>query len=310
MCGGVEDFLSGSQFYNATGIHDGHTVGDLRDDCEIVRDEEHRQSEFGAQFREQGEDLGLDSDVERGGGFVGDEQLGTVHDGHGDHDALAHAPGKLMWIVVGAAVGLGDSDFIHGFNSTLPGLSFWNVVVRQNSFRYLVADPHDGIEGGHGLLENHGDAGTAKFPHGAIRESREVAGRAIFCKEDFTREPGLLWKQAHDSERGDRFARAGFADQAEDFSGSDSEVEITDRWHGSRGKNRPVLSGSEFYVQVADVEKRGHAVMLAANSRPAGDGQPRACPEPAEGALSLHKALPVTANESSQSAAASLMLRL
>ena len=120
-----------------------------------------------------------------------------------------------------------------------------------------------------------------------------------------------MWKQAHDSERGDRFARAGFADQAEDFSGSDSEVEITDRRHGSRGKNRPasVTGWQEFYVQVADFEKRRHAVMLAANSRPAGDGQPRACPEPAEGALSLHKALPVTANESSQSAAASLMLR-
>jgi hypothetical protein len=35
--------------------------------------------------------------------------------------------------------------------------------VREDSFGDLVADTHDRVEGGHGLLENHGNARSAKL---------------------------------------------------------------------------------------------------------------------------------------------------
>jgi hypothetical protein len=73
MCRETEDFIPGAEFDHASGIHYGHASGNLRDHGEVVRDEEHGQAELGAKFTEQIEDLGLDGDIERGGGFVGDE---------------------------------------------------------------------------------------------------------------------------------------------------------------------------------------------------------------------------------------------
>jgi len=43
-----------------------------------VGDEQQRHAELRLQRAEQREDLGLDGDVERGGGLVGDEQVGLV----------------------------------------------------------------------------------------------------------------------------------------------------------------------------------------------------------------------------------------
>src|SRR5437879_7149425 len=130
----LEDRLSGSKFYHAAGVHYGDAVRDLGDYGEIVRDEEHGQAELGAKFSEQVEDLGLDGDIERGGGLVGDEQLRAIHDGHRDHDALAHAAGELVRIVAGAADGLGDGDVGHGLDGEASGFVFRARAVSQNGF--------------------------------------------------------------------------------------------------------------------------------------------------------------------------------
>ena len=60
----------------------------------------------GAQVAEQSEDLGLDGDVEGGGGLVGDEQAGAMHERHGDEDALALPAGELVGIVPVALGGI------------------------------------------------------------------------------------------------------------------------------------------------------------------------------------------------------------
>ena len=41
---------------------------------------------------EEGEDLGLDGDVERGRRLVGEQELGLAGERHGDHHALALPP--------------------------------------------------------------------------------------------------------------------------------------------------------------------------------------------------------------------------
>ena len=47
---------------------------------------------------DQLEDLRLDGDVERGGRFVGDQQLRAAGERHRDHHALAQAAGELVRI--------------------------------------------------------------------------------------------------------------------------------------------------------------------------------------------------------------------
>ena len=178
----VEDSLSGSKFYHAAGIHYGDAVRDLRDHGKIVRDEEHGQAELGAELGEEIEDLGLDGDIERGGGLVGDEQLRAIHDCHGDHHTLAHAAGELVRIVAGAANGLGDGDVGHGLDGEASGFVFRASAVSQNGFGDLVADAHHGIQSGHWFLEDHGDAGAAQLTHRVVGQGGEIAGCTVLGK--------------------------------------------------------------------------------------------------------------------------------
>ena len=61
-------------------------------------DEEVGQAELPLEIFEEVDDLGLDRDVERGDGLVGDDQFGRDGEGPGDPDALALAAGELVGV--------------------------------------------------------------------------------------------------------------------------------------------------------------------------------------------------------------------
>jgi hypothetical protein len=103
----AEEGLGAGLFDDLAMLHDGYAIGYLRDHGEIVRDEEHGEVVGSAQIIEELQDLGLNGDIEGGGGFVGDEQTGAVDEGHRDEDSLALAAGELVGIVADAALRLG-----------------------------------------------------------------------------------------------------------------------------------------------------------------------------------------------------------
>jgi hypothetical protein len=162
MRGVREDIADGSGFNDSSGIHYGDAVTDAADYGEVMRDEEHGKREPLPQVGEQVENLRLHGDIERRGGFVGNEQRGAVNDGHGDHDALTLASGKLMRVVSPAALGCGYGDFAQSFDGTLAGFGAGDVrIVGKDRFGDLFSNPHDRIEGGHRLLKDH------RHPHAA-----------------------------------------------------------------------------------------------------------------------------------------------
>ena len=81
-------------------VHDGHAVGDVAHDREIVGDEEVREPELRLEILEQVDDLRLDRDVERGHRLVADDQRGLDGQRPRDPDALALAARELMRIAV------------------------------------------------------------------------------------------------------------------------------------------------------------------------------------------------------------------
>ena len=91
-------------------IHRDHARAGLGDDAEIVGDQHQRRLRCLAEVAQQFQDLRLHGDVERRGRLVGDQQLRPADQGSRDHHALAHAAGKLMRIVVDAALRRGDAD--------------------------------------------------------------------------------------------------------------------------------------------------------------------------------------------------------
>ena len=73
-----------------TGVHDHDIVGHIRNHAEVVGDEDHGHVLFALQCVEQLDDLSLSRHVQRGRGFVRDQEFGRARQGHGDHDSLAH----------------------------------------------------------------------------------------------------------------------------------------------------------------------------------------------------------------------------
>ena len=91
-------------------VHDHDPVAHLRDDAEVVRDEEDRRAALVAQLAQELDYLRLERHVERGRHLVGDEERRLEHERHRDHDPLPHSPRELVRVVVEPLRGVGDAD--------------------------------------------------------------------------------------------------------------------------------------------------------------------------------------------------------
>ena len=106
----AEDIVEGAALHYLAVVHDDDFLGDIGDDTKIVGDQQHRHAELALQVVDQLQDLRLDGDVERGGGLVGDQEVGLVGQRHGDHDALPLAARELMRIGPEPPFGIGQPD--------------------------------------------------------------------------------------------------------------------------------------------------------------------------------------------------------
>src|SRR5690606_33599666 len=109
------DLIAGPGFHHTPVLDHGHRVGDLVHRTQVVADEQDRGAVLVLEALEQLQDVGLHTDVERGGGRVGDDERRVQRDGHRDHDALAHPAGELGRVVVVGARGVGDADLVEQF---------------------------------------------------------------------------------------------------------------------------------------------------------------------------------------------------
>jgi len=223
VLGGGKDLRGRRLFYKVAVLHDGDAVCDLADDREVMRDEEHGQVVGAAEGFEEGEDLGLDGDVKRGGGFICDEELRAVDEGHGNEDALALAAGELVGVIAEAGGGGWEGYFFKSLSDAGADLCAGGAgVVGQQCLSELVADAHDRVEGGHGLLKDHGDLAAAELTHFSCGERKQgLAGEGDGAGE--RRRGG---EQAEECERGGGFTGAGFTDETEGFAGGDGEGDI------------------------------------------------------------------------------------
>ena len=91
-----EQRLAGRLLDDFAGPHHAHALGDAAHQIEVVADQQQRHAQALLQGFEQQQDLALHGHVQRGGGFVGDQQFRLAGQGHGDHHPLALAAGQLM----------------------------------------------------------------------------------------------------------------------------------------------------------------------------------------------------------------------
>lgn len=182
-------------------------------------DEDDGEAEFAAQADDLLEDEALHDDVDGGGGFVHDDEVGLAGQGQGDGGALAHAAGHFVW--VGAGAFAGDADHGEQVAGALVGGGFAEgAVVGAQDVGELVADAHERVEGVHGALQDDRQGGPAVAAQPAFAQGDEVDGFAVAGVVDDAAGGGDRGWALQPGQGGDEggFAGAGFAGDAEDLA--------------------------------------------------------------------------------------------
>ncbi|KFB70108.1 MAG: hypothetical protein CAPSK01_000121 [Candidatus Accumulibacter vicinus] len=161
-------------FDDLAGVHDADAGRHLRDDAEVVGDQQHTHRPFGLHTSQQFEDLRLDGDVERRRRLVGNQQTRLAGQRNRDHHPLFHAARELEGIFTEAALGVGNADRRQQFERTrayrLPG----QPEVTFEHLGQLATDGQHRIEAGCRLLEDHRHAATANTAHFGFRQPQQV----------------------------------------------------------------------------------------------------------------------------------------
>ena len=126
------------------------------------------------------DDLRLDGDVERRGGLIGDDELGLGAQRERDHDALAHAAGELVRVVVDAPLGSRNADLGEQRDRSLPGGLVGHRQVRLDRLDDLAAHRVERIQRGERILEDRADAPPADLAH---RLGRKVVDARAFQED-------------------------------------------------------------------------------------------------------------------------------
>lgn len=168
--------------YNAPGVHDGDSVAHAGDNAEIMSDKQQRHLRFHLQFFKQVQVLQLNGDVERGGRFIGNQDLRRTSHGDRPHHALLHPPAHLMRKVILAPCWLGHSDLAQGvFSQGSQGLHCLALMLLKR-LHELIANREHWVQRGLWILQNHRDVPTAYQPHVGVAFGEEI----LAIETDFT----------------------------------------------------------------------------------------------------------------------------
>ena len=130
---------------------------------------------------------------------------------HGDHDALAQAAGELEGILPHPILRVGDAHLLQVGDGHLVGLLFAQSLVEAQALSELPADGQQGVEGGHGLLEDH----THLLAPEGIALLGGEGGELLAAQLDAAGDhPAVVGQQVHDGQGGDALATARFAHHA------------------------------------------------------------------------------------------------
>ena len=255
----------GAAFDHAASVHHHHACHVLRDHAQVVRDQQQRHGSFRDQVVDQVEDLPLDRDVQRGGGLIGNQQIGFAGQGHGNRDALALAAGELVWIGIHAPRGIGYADAFQQRDGVGTCCIARHAPVQAQWLRHLVADRMHRVQRRHGFLEDHADAVAAQLPHHGVRLTHQFPP----VEADAAGHHGAFRQQSHQRHRGDGLAAARLSDQTQGLTTLQGKADAANRI-------RRTTLGLQAHAQVVDFQ---HAVVTACV--PAADPSGRAGRRPA-----------------------------
>ena len=219
-------------------IHHQDALRDLGDHTHVVGDEDDRHVHLVLERPDELQDLGLNRHVERGRGFVGDQQRGFAGERHRDHHPLPHAAGELVRMPVEDLRGFGNAHLLQHTQCLTPRRAVILALVQPDRLGDLLADRVHGIERGHRLLEDHCDLGAADPAHRPCTGAREVdplPGRPREVESPGQDAAAAVLDQAHQRQRGHRLPRSGFADDGNRLAAADGKRHVAHRGNDALG---------------------------------------------------------------------------
>ncbi|MNQ20545.1 hypothetical protein D3C85_336380 [compost metagenome] len=213
-----------------------------------MADQQQRHAQALLQGFEQQQDLALHGHVERGGRFVGDQQLRFAGQGHGDHHPLSLSTGELMRVSLEAFLGFLDAHQSEQFEDPRLRRFAAEATVQQQGFADLFFDGVQRIQRGHRFLKNHGDAVATQFAQdfgiGADQFLSAIANAASGLRFAFG-------QQLQNRMGSHRFARARLANQGQTLTGANVQAQVAH--HGL------VMEGNVEVTDFNQVVSHGHA---------------------------------------------------
>ena len=220
----AEDLLGGPLFDEPAGIEHADALAHLRDDREVVADEEDARPELLAQRRDEVEHLGLDRRVEARRRLVEDEERRVLREGHRDDDALLHAARELVRVAAHHPLRVGDLDLVQH------GLALAQRLLTRNAekleyFGELRPDPDRRVQGRGRVLVDHRERRRLQLPDlSAAHGEHVLAVQANRAALDLR----VAREVAHDRERRGRLPAAGFADEPVGLALPDGERDASE----------------------------------------------------------------------------------
>ena len=148
------------------------------------------------------------------------EDLRIAGERERDRGALAHAAGKLVRELLGAALRIGHLHEVQHLDGAVHGGAVADLAMLAHRLRDLLADGQYRIQRRQRLLEDHGDLLAAQVFDAALVEPQEI----LAVDEDAA--PGdarRLRQEPEQRQRRHRFAATRFPDDAERLAGPDGE---------------------------------------------------------------------------------------
>jgi hypothetical protein len=172
--GMVQHLLSRPLLDQAAVLHHGDAVGNLGHHAEVMGDEDHPHALLALQFADQRQDLRLRGDVQRGGGLVGDQDVGLQRKRHRDHRALALAARQLVRVGLQDLLRVGQ---VHRGQQFQHARTAGSAVTRAVDLQHLVdlrTDAQHRVQRRHRLLKDHRDAVAAQVAQPLGRGLQQV----------------------------------------------------------------------------------------------------------------------------------------
>ena len=229
MHGVKKQFANIGVFNDLTGIHYGDPLGHLRHDSEIMGDQEDGCVEICFQIVHEIQDLSLNRDIQRGCGFIGDDQVRIAGQGHCYHHPLPHAATHLIGIFSNPLAWIGYADVGQQFSCPAPGRPSLQAFMQLEHLCNLVAYLKGRIEGGHGLLENHGDSVATDVPDFRVTQPDHIP--PVEQNSAVNNFAGGIRDQSHDRQCGYALSAPGLPDQAQRFTAFNFQVHTVDSFY-------------------------------------------------------------------------------